>query len=65
MCHSRVDGNPSLYFYDTIKFMKKAVIFDMDGLMFNTEKVYTYAHEQMFLKRGLAYNPEINCLAAS
>ena len=35
--------------------MIKAIIFDMDGLMFDTESAYSVVHEKMFSKRGKVF----------
>lgn len=39
--------------------MIKALIFDMDGLMFDTESAYSVVQEKMSLKRGKIFNLEI------
>ena len=39
--------------------MMKAVIFDMDGLMFDTESAYSVVHEKMFLKRDMVFTLDI------
>ncbi len=36
-----------------------AVVFDMDGLMFNTEDVYTSAGEELLRRRGLCFTAEL------
>jgi HAD superfamily hydrolase (TIGR01509 family) len=36
-----------------------AVVFDMDGLMFNTEDVYTAVGTEMLRRRGHAFTPEL------
>ena len=40
--------------------MIKAVAFDMDGLMFNTEDVYWKSADAQLRKRGHEYTPELN-----
>jgi len=40
--------------------MTKAVAFDMDGLMFNTEDVYWKAADAQLRKRGYEYTKELN-----
>ncbi len=37
----------------------KAVVFDMDGLMFNTEDVYTLVGEELLRRRGREFTPEL------
>jgi HAD superfamily hydrolase (TIGR01509 family) len=37
----------------------RAVVFDMDGLMFNTEDVYTAVGEQILLRRGREFTDEL------
>ena len=39
--------------------MKKAVIFDMDGLMFDTESAYSVVQEKMSAKRGKEFTNEV------
>ena len=39
--------------------MIKAIIFDMDGLMFDTESVYSVVHGSMSEKRGKVFTNEI------
>lgn len=39
--------------------MIKAVLFDMDGLMFDTESAYSVVQEKMFLKRGKVFTKEL------
>ena len=36
-----------------------AVTFDMDGLMFNTEDVYTLAGTELLARRGYTFTPEL------
>src|SRR5271166_3668083 len=36
-----------------------AVTFDMDGLMFNTEDVYTLAGTELLARRGHLFTPEL------
>src|SRR5208283_5249367 len=36
-----------------------AVTFDMDGLMFNTEDVYTLAGTELLARRGRRFTPEL------
>ena len=36
-----------------------AVTFDMDGLMFNTEDVYTLAGSELLNRRGLVFTPQL------
>ncbi len=36
-----------------------AVTFDMDGLMFNTEDVYTLAGTELLARRGCSFTPEL------
>jgi beta-phosphoglucomutase-like phosphatase (HAD superfamily) len=38
----------------------RAVIFDMDGLMFNTEDVYFEVGSQLMRRRGCEYTSELN-----
>jgi HAD superfamily hydrolase (TIGR01509 family) len=37
----------------------KAVVFDMDGLMFNTEDVYTLVGEKLLRRRGYEFTPQL------
>ena len=37
----------------------KAVVFDMDGLMFNTEDVYTLVGKELLRRRGQEFTPEL------
>jgi HAD superfamily hydrolase (TIGR01509 family) len=37
----------------------RAVTFDMDGLMFNTEDVYTLAGTELLARRGCLFTPEL------
>lgn len=37
----------------------RAVVFDMDGLMFNTEDMYTLAGEELLRRRGLEFTTEL------
>ena len=37
----------------------RAVVFDMDGLMFNTEEVYTDVSSSMLRRRGHEFTPEL------
>ena len=37
----------------------RAVVFDMDGLMFNTEDMYTLAGEELLRRRGYEFTAEI------
>jgi HAD superfamily hydrolase (TIGR01509 family) len=39
--------------------MIRAVTFDMDGLMFNTEDVYTLAGTELLARRGCRFTPEL------
>jgi phosphoglycolate phosphatase-like HAD superfamily hydrolase len=39
--------------------MLRAVVFDMDGLMFNTEDVYTLAATELLRRRGHVFTPEL------
>jgi len=39
--------------------MIKAALFDMDGLMFDTEPAYTIVHAAMWNRRGKKFTPEI------
>jgi HAD superfamily hydrolase (TIGR01509 family) len=39
--------------------MIRAVTFDMDGLMFNTEDVYTLAGTELLARRGCQFTPEL------
>ena len=43
----------------TAKSEFKAVIFDMDGLLVDSERVWHIAEEEMFTGRGLAYTDEV------
>jgi HAD superfamily hydrolase (TIGR01509 family) len=36
-----------------------AVVFDMDGLMFNTEDIYTLAGDELLGRRGKRFTPEL------
>jgi HAD superfamily hydrolase (TIGR01509 family) len=38
----------------------RAVVFDMDGLMFNTEDVYSKVGAELMRRRGCAYSRELN-----
>jgi HAD superfamily hydrolase (TIGR01509 family) len=38
----------------------RAVIFDMDGVMFNTEDVYFEVGRQLMRRRGCEYSPQLN-----
>lgn len=40
----------------------RAVVFDMDGLMFNTEEVYTQVGSRLLRRRGHEFTPEIKDL---
>jgi HAD superfamily hydrolase (TIGR01509 family) len=40
----------------------KAVVFDMDGLMFNTEDVYTLVGEELLRRRGDEFTPRLKDL---
>ena len=35
----------------------RAVVFDMDGLMFNTEEVYTSVGSELMRRRGKSFPP--------
>ncbi|MGA2619827.1 MAG: HAD-IA family hydrolase [Thermoguttaceae bacterium] len=37
----------------------RAVVFDMDGLMFNTEEVYTLAGTELLARHGHRFSPEL------
>jgi pseudouridine 5'-phosphatase len=37
----------------------RAVVFDMDGLMFNSEDVYTLVGEEVLRRRGFEFTPEL------
>jgi pseudouridine 5'-phosphatase len=37
----------------------RAVVFDMDGLMFNSEDVYTLVGEEILRRRGVEFTPEL------
>ncbi|MFW6125107.1 MAG: HAD hydrolase-like protein, partial [Pirellulales bacterium] len=37
----------------------RAVVFDMDGLMFNTEDVYTECGRRVLRRRGLEFTAEL------
>jgi beta-phosphoglucomutase-like phosphatase (HAD superfamily) len=37
----------------------KAVVFDMDGLMFNTEDVYTSVGQELLGRRGIEFTTEL------
>ena len=37
----------------------QAVTFDMDGLMFNTEDVYTLVGSELLARRGHTFTPEL------
>lgn len=37
----------------------KAVVFDMDGLMFNTEELYWHVATELLRRRGRPYTPEL------
>ena len=37
----------------------RAVVFDMDGLMLNTEDVYTLAGEELLRRRGYEFTAEL------
>ncbi|MGA2796748.1 MAG: HAD hydrolase-like protein, partial [Thermoguttaceae bacterium] len=37
----------------------KAVVFDMDGLIFNTEDVYTLVGTELLRRRGREFTPEL------
>ena len=38
----------------------QAVLFDMDGLMFNSEDIYYASSEEIARRRGKIYTPEID-----
>jgi HAD superfamily hydrolase (TIGR01509 family) len=40
-------------------FAPRAVVFDMDGLMFNTEDVYWHVGSEVLRRRGYQYTPEL------
>ena len=40
----------------------RAVVFDMDGLMFNTEDVYSEVGSQLLRRRGMEFTPELKRL---
>jgi HAD superfamily hydrolase (TIGR01509 family) len=40
----------------------KAVVFDMDGLMFNTEDVYTLVGDELLRRRGYEFTPQLKDL---
>jgi HAD superfamily hydrolase (TIGR01509 family) len=42
-----------------MKMPFRAVTFDMDGLMFNTEDVYTLAGTELLRRRGQAFTPQL------
>ena len=37
----------------------QAVTFDMDGLMFNSEDIYTLAGTELLARRGIKFTPEL------
>jgi beta-phosphoglucomutase-like phosphatase (HAD superfamily) len=37
----------------------RGVVFDMDGLMFNTEEVYTRVGSELLRRRGRVFTPEL------
>jgi HAD superfamily hydrolase (TIGR01509 family) len=37
----------------------RAVVFDLDGLMFNTEELYQYVGSELLGRRGKAFEPEL------
>ncbi len=39
--------------------MTRAIVFDMDGLMFNTEEVYTAVGTELLRRRGCAFTAEL------
>ncbi len=43
----------------TPAFPFSAVVFDMDGLMFNTEDVYTLVGTELLRRRGHAFTSEL------
>ena len=40
----------------------RAVVFDMDGLMFNTEDVYFAAIDEILMRRGKRYDPRLTAV---
>ncbi len=45
-----------------IAITMRAVVFDMDGLMFNTEDVYSAVGTELLRRRGLVFTPELKDL---
>ncbi len=51
--------NTTEFFYDILINMIKAAIFDMDGLMFDTESAYSVVQTGMFIQRGMTFTNDI------
>lgn len=43
----------------TVQFRIKAVVFDLDGLMFNTEDIFEQSNHQVVSRRGKQISPEL------
>jgi HAD superfamily hydrolase (TIGR01509 family) len=53
------DNLTSYIINPTFEICMRAVVFDMDGLMFNTEDVYTAAGTEMLRRRGQEFTAEL------